>query len=138
MAFTPYSSKNAKVRYGAVVVTSNAWSVEPTGARLKTTNFESAGYETGITGIRNLKFTIELDDDAAQNTYDIPIQAGTIGGTNLLLYENLTTGPFWSIGSPHFESVQMKAGVEDTMKLVITGSGNGAWTYPTGTHAGTS
>jgi len=56
----------------------------------------------------------------------------------LLLYENNTTSPFWSITSPHFESIGMRANVEDVMKLTITGSGNGQWVYPTGTHAGTT
>lgn len=141
MTFTPYSSKNAKVRCGAsgtTVLTSKSWNVDPTGARLKTTNFESGGFETGITGIRSIKFTIDLDDDAQQNTFDLPLQAGTISSNPLLLYENLTTGPFWSIASPHIESISMKAGVEDTMTLTITGSGNGQWIYPTGTHLGTS
>lgn len=139
--FTAYSSKNSKVRIGGITLTANSWSVEPTAARLKTTNFESGGFETGITGIRNIKFTIELDDDAAQNTFDIPIQVGTISTSPLLLYENAgspVSGPFWSITNPHFETMPMKAGVEDTMKNTYSGSGNGQWIYPTGTHAGTT
>ena len=138
MAFTAYSAKNAKVRYGGTTITANSWTVEPTAARLKTTNFESGGFETGITGIRNITFTIEIDDDAAQNLFDTPITAGLIATSSLLLYENTTSGPFWSIAGAHFTSLPMKANVEDTMKVTITGSGNGQWTYPTGTHAGTT
>lgn len=139
--YTAYSSKNARIRIGGVTLTGNNWSVDATGARIKTTHFESGGFETGITGIRNVKFTIELDDDAQQNTFDIPIQAGTISASPLLLYENTgssLSGPFWSIASPHFETIGMKANVEDVMKLTISGSGNGQWIYPTGTHAGTT
>jgi hypothetical protein len=138
LAFVAYAAKNAKVRIGAFTITANAWNVDPTAARLKTTNFESAGFEEGITGIRNIKFTIELDDNAAQNTFDIPIKAGTIGTSAILLYENDTTSPFWSITSPHYETLPMKAGVEDSMKLTISGSGNGQWLYPTGVHSGTT
>lgn len=141
MAFTAYSAKNAKVRYGGTTITANSWSVEPSAARLKTTNFESGGFETGITGIRNITFTIELDDDAAQSLFDVPVTAGLIATSNLLLYVNSPsglTGPFWSIAGAHFTSLPMKAQVEDTMKVTITGSGNGQWTYPTGTHSGTT
>jgi len=136
--FTAYSAKNAKVRYGATTITANSWSVEPSAARLKTTNFESGGFETGITGVRSIKFTIEIDDDAAQNLFDVPITVGLIATSNLLLYENGTSGPFWSIAGAHFETLPMKANVEDTMKITITGSGNGQWLYPTGTHSGTT
>ncbi len=112
--------------------------MDATGNRLKTTNFESGGFETGITGIRDIKFTIELDDDAAQNTFDVPITVGLIATSTLLLYENGTSSPFWSITNAHFLTVGMRANVEDVMKLTITGSGNGQWIYPTGTHAGTT
>lgn len=130
-AFIAYSSKNAKIRYNSLTIWANAWTVEPTAARLKTTHFESGGVEEGITGIRSIKFTIEMDDNGYQNTFiDAAITAGKIGSVPLLLYLNDTSGPFWSITSPHFETLPMKAGVEDSMKLTITGSGNGAWAYP--------
>lgn len=138
MAFTAYSAKNAKIRLSGSTLTAHAWNVDATGQRLKTTNFESAGAETGITGIRSIKFTIELDDDAQQNTFDLGITAGVIWASPLLLYENGTSSPFWSIAYPHFETIGMRANVEDLMKLTITGSGNGVWIYPASTHLGTT
>lgn len=140
MAFVAYSARNAKVRYGAFTLTAHGWTVEPKAARIKTTNFESNGYEEGITGIRSVTWTIELDDNGLQNTFDIPITVGMIFTSTLSFYLNAltgTTGPFWSISGAHIESITQKAAVEDAMKLTISGSGNAAWVYPTSS-AGTT
>lgn len=134
MAFTPYSAKNAKVRFGAggSTLTVKSWSVNPTNDIIETTNSEGGGYYEGIAGISKLEITIEGDDDATVNLFTAGWTAGaTI--SSLKLYLSGTSGPYWSISSFLVQSVPQKADVKSSVGNTFTGVGTGSFSYPSGT-----
>ncbi len=144
MAFNAYSAKNAMVRAGAgpTTLTSKKWTVTPKAEALDTSNFEGAGFEENITGLRGNGFSIELDDNGALNYFDAGFTAGAFI-TNLKLYLNSSStgtpnGPYWLFPSAWIESPAMNADVKSTMGLTITGKGSGTFTYPTSTAGTTS
>lgn len=140
MSFTPYSAKNAKVRYGASsssVLTVKGWDVQIEAAELDVTHMESAGYHEAIAGIRKMSVTINCDDDGAANLFD----AGWTAGANLTgvrLYLNGTSGPYWALTTFFLRSPQQRADVQQTMSNTFTGVASGTFTYPTGNAGSTS
>lgn len=139
MAFTPFAAKNAKIRIGAAtVLTAKLWTVEVSADDLETTNFEGGGLHENIAGIRKLTFSIELDDDGAQNTFDLTVTAGTVMASTIKLYLNGVGGPFWLVSYPFIKSVGHRADVKSTMGLTIQGNGTGSFTYPIGAAGSTT
>ena len=131
MAFAVYSSKNAKVRIGGIVVTSNKWTVTPATDKHPATHFESAGFKEYAGGLTGLDVSIELNANALLNYFTAGIRPGQ--SASCLLYENDTTGPYWS-GTLFIETMPETTGsVGDLMDMTIAGSFTGSFTYPTGT-----
>lgn len=134
MAFTPYSAKNAKIRVGAVVLTAKKWTVTPATDALETTNFEGTGFYECVGGITKATVTIELDDDGQANLWDAASNTLRPGGraATVKLYQNDTTGPFWSFPTLFIEQTPQNADVKQQMQNTIQGVGSGSFLYPTG------
>ncbi|HWH79616.1 MAG TPA: hypothetical protein VNT76_19690 [Candidatus Binatus sp.] len=139
MAFNAYAAKNALVRVGAgpTTLTAKKWTVTPKAEPLDTSNFEGAGYEENITGLRGNSFTIEMDDNGALSYFDAGLTAGAFV-VNLKLYLNGISGPYWLFPSAWIESPAMNADVKSSMGLTVTGKGSGTFSYPTGTAGSTT
>ncbi len=140
MAFNAYSAKNSAVRLGSSTLTAKKWTVTEKSDRLDSTNFESGGYAENVNGIRELTFSIELDDNGALSYTDLGIYAGVIfsSSTPLKLYLNGVNGPYWSIPNPFIESIGHNADVKSTLGLTIQGNATGTYSRPTGTAGTTS
>lgn len=132
--FTPRSAQNAKVRLNnGVVLTAKSWNVVTKADKLDTTNMESAGYAENIPGIQDLEFTIEFALDAAANPYDSPrLLIVTQLQSNIKLYLNDTSGPYWDLDGYIYEN-NCKADVRGLLEGTVRGSATGVYVEPTGT-----
>lgn len=133
MAFTPRSAKNAKIRMGNTVFVAKKWEVNPKADKIDNTNTEGGGFASSNPGIVEAEVSIEADWDGANNPYDVAVNAQpgqTI--TNLKLYINDVTGPFWLFPVFIVYEAPNGAQVRENVHINIKGSGSGTFTYPTG------
>ncbi len=135
-AGTPLSAKNCKVRINENVHYATKWDIKPESALLDTSNFEGAGFETQIYGLRKCEITIEGWYDAGANPYDSPmnLQDG-ISLTNLKLYISGTSGPYWLVPSASLRTPPMTSDVKEKVMFRLELKANGAFYYPTGNAA---
>jgi hypothetical protein len=133
MAFTPRSAKNAKTRINGVVLTTRKWVVTPKTTKIDTSNHEGGGWAENITGLVEMEIQITFHPDATANPYDAPRQL-TPGTrlTNVMLYLNDVTGPFWQIPMANVIEHPMTADVKDALDDTITLAATGSFIYPTG------
>ncbi len=132
---TPRSAKNAKVRFNSIVFNSKKWTVTPKTDKLDTSNSESAGYGDWISGFVYCEFTVEGDADAVLNPYDTAPSPGLQAGaalTNVKLYLNDTTGPYWSFPAAGVLEAPMTGDVKQTLGISVHCEGRGIFVYPTG------
>lgn len=133
MAFTAYSAKNAKIRYGVGIATLTAkkWTATPKVDKIDITNFEAAGFFKPLAGIHYLDITIELDIDGQSNPYDAGFSEGATVAS-VKLYLNDTTGPYWDVPLFFVESTTSPHDVKQSGQMTITGCASGTFTDPTG------
>jgi hypothetical protein len=131
---TPYSAKNAKVRFGAGPSTlhAKAWEITPKADLVDTTNFESGGYKESIFGIHEASITITFDDDGANNVRDLGLTEGA--SVSLKLYLNGVGGPHWN-GTINIATQPMRADVRQAVGCTLTGEFTGTFSGPTGNAA---
>lgn len=152
MAFTPWSAKLAKVRFGSAgaaagangptggsfgptVLTAKAWEVQERTDPADVSNFENVqGVSDWVATLIDLDVSItDSEYDFAVNVYDAPLQlrARTILATQLFL--NDLSSPYWYIANMLVLGNPMSVQVRGTVKIPsIAGKGKGAFTYPTG------
>lgn len=120
MAFTPYSAKNAKVRFNGSTLYAKKWSVEMDGGNIDISNFEGAGYSDCIAGLADCTVTVDFDHDSTADMFNAPLylSPGTVG-TAARLYLSDTTSPYWSF--PSFLVLPLTMGA-DSPKAAVTGS----------------
>jgi len=136
MAFTPFSAKNAKVRLNGNTFTAKSWTVEATADEIDVSNFEGNGFSDAIGGLKNATITVEYDFDGQSNPFDAPITlAPGQTGTNVRLYLNGTTGPYWSFPSVLVTATPNSANVKEALKGTIRMRNKGTYTAPTGAAA---
>lgn len=127
------SGKTGRTTVNAQTIKNNEWDVTYRGADLDTTNFESNGYEEGLTGLIGADWTIKGDWDAGVNPYDNP--PGLYprdDGVNMVLYPKVAdnkpfTFPLWRCDST-------RVGVRTDGKVTFDASGKsqGSFSIPTG------
>jgi hypothetical protein len=146
MAFNPFSAKQARITSNTgKTVTAKKWTVNFTGDKLDTSNFESGGFYTYISGLIKLDITIELDWDAQAagagggNPFDaggpILVPGTTVPALKLYLNKGQGADPFWNVASFVVESANSVADVKGVVTLTITGSATGTFVAPTGAAA---
>lgn len=129
MAGNYVSAKNAKVRVGATTFYAKKWTATPKGQKLETTDFETAGFGTYLGGIVDLDVEIEAVYDIGSS----PIATLFVSGSNtsnVKLYLNDTTGPYFNIPTLFVEEATVSAEVRGLVELKIKGCGNGIFTNP--------
>lgn len=131
MSFT--SGKNAKVRYGvgATTLKCKKWTVTPKAAKLDVTNSESAGYGEYVVGIHDVDIELEFDYDVGGAPYASGIFRAGTSISNLKLYQNDTTGPFWDITTAIVEEAPNTAEVRGLVSIRMKLYGTGSYVYPT-------
>ena len=130
---TPFSAKNAKVRYSATTaITMKEWSVEHDVGEIDTSNFEGAGYTDRIAGLKDVTITLTMDYDSGANPLDITGFYPGSNVTNLRLYLNDTTSPYWSFPSAICLKVSEPAKVKEGMPITFTLKNKGTFSLPTG------
>jgi hypothetical protein len=132
-AGTPYSAKNAKVRVNGQVLYAAEWEVTPETNWLDTSNFEGAGFETQVAGLRKCEVTIRGWWDGGRNMHDTPlsIQDGT-ELANVRCHIADTTSPYWSFPLLDVVGVPVTAQVAEKVMYEFRGKAQGSFTYPTG------
>lgn len=135
-AGTPISGKSAKVRVNNTAHYAEEWDVEPEADLLDANSFEGGGYKDYIAGLFGAGFTVRGWYDAGANPFDAPmnIQIGTVL-TNVKIYVNDTTGPFWNFPKAIVATTPHKANVKGRVELSFTAKGKGTFSYPTGNAA---
>lgn len=125
--------KLAKTTVNGTDINGDGWSVDPTAERQDVTSTRTGGYRGVITGIRGATFTMTLSWDAAANPMDNPpsLKAGTTL-TNVKLYLNDVTSPFWSFPIAKVLGTPMETKVGDTLKLTVNCESDGPFVEPTG------
>src|ERR1700721_1701916 len=111
MPGVPLSAKNAKVRINTSnILYAVKWTVTPEANLLDVSNFEGGGFEDQIAGLLKLSYTVEGWWDATGNITAAPlnIAAGFIL-SNVFLYTNDVTGPYWNMASSIIGPVQVSA-----------------------------
>ena len=135
MAFTPFSAKNAQVRFNGNIFTAKKWSVEVDGGYIETTYFEGGGYSDRIAAIKSIVATITFDYDSSANMFagSLNLFPGTVG-TNAILYLNGTANvnACWTLPSFLVCPVTNDAGVKDNFAGTIKIKNKGSFTGPTG------
>lgn len=132
---TPFSAKNANVRYNTnTVIVAREWNVDMDADEIDTTNFEGGGFTDRITGNKDCTFTITAHFDSSTNPLDVVgFQPGD-NITNVRLYLNSTTSPYWSFPSAKCLKVSLPMKAKDTEGAILTWTfkNKGTFTAPTG------
>lgn len=111
----------------------DGWSVDSSPAELRTDNTAGGGCSDRIIGTKDIKATIDMSWDASRNPFDTPIAfaAGTIL-TNLKLYLNGPTSPFYLLPKAIVLKDSVAAKVGELIKVSVDIANKGAFTRPTG------
>lgn len=128
---TPIAGYEGRVEINGTVVKLEKWSVTPQAQDIKTTNFESGGFDEGITGIRSADIEFSGFWDAASNPHSNPpgFQAGDIL-TNVYLYVRVTGNRRFTFPKMRVISVPVQNSVEGRVELSVRGKSDGPFTYP--------
>lgn len=119
---------------GTVYQGNKGWNIDNDGEEKRTDSTAGNGYSDREVTMRDLKATIDGDWDASQNLLDDPPKfvVGQIL-TNVKLFLNGSTSPFWSLPSAIVLKVGNNAQVGDIVKYTINIANKGAFSPPTGT-----
>jgi hypothetical protein len=109
------------------------WSIDCSPAELRTDNTAGGGASDRITGTKDLQGTMEMSWDSSRNPFDAPLTlaAGTVL-TNLKLYLNGPTSPFYSLPKAIVLKDTTSAKVNEKVAITISFGNKGAFTRPTG------
>lgn len=129
MAFQ--SGKNAKVRFGvgATTLKVKKWVITPKNPELDVTNTESGAVGEYLGSISDWDVEIECDVDVGSSVFAAFVP-GSFTST-VKLYENDTTGVFWSIASLLVKETPVTAEVRGLVSMRIVGIASGGVTPPT-------
>ncbi len=134
MAQDFFSGKSASFSINSTAYTGNdGWTVEESPTELRTDNTAGAGFSDRIIGSKDINVTIEQNWDASANPLDTPINLypGSVL-TNLKLFLNGASSPFWLLPSALVLSVSNPAKVNEKVTLSIKIGNKGTFTRPTG------
>lgn len=127
------AGKNSRVNVGSDVLTFAKWSVDAKVDMGDTTNFESGGYDEGITEIYSADISFGGNWDAGDNPYDDP--PGLYPRDDLadvVFHENVTDDVGWDFDYVRIRSARNGAEVRGLVTFECSGSNQGAFTYPVG------
>lgn len=130
----PYSGKNSIFSVNGTTVHSMGWNVNNTIKDDDVTNTSQAGYTDQIECSRSLVATVEAQWDSSANPLDNPpsLYAGSIL-TNVKLYQDGTSSPFWGMASALVTETPHESKVGSVSKITFTIKNKGPFTRPTGT-----
>lgn len=134
--FNFYSNKVSKVRFnGALYPVSNSTLTE-TPDEGDTSNAESGGVTDAINCMFTLRGQLEIVIDGANNPWDLGIMVPTPSTgpypTNLKIFLNDTTSPFWLLPYYLIGECTTPQDVKSFGKGTIKFRNKGAYTRPTG------
>ena len=127
------AGKNSRAQVNNQNMTQSSWTATYKGEDLDVTNFESNGYDEGITGVLSLSWSLSGRWNAAQNPYaDPPGLFPTDEGANMNLYVNVSDDTAYEM--PLFRVVQSEAKTTATQAVDFSASGmaQGTFTSPSG------
>lgn len=128
-----FTGKEGSAMVGSTVLEITGWSASPVASEHRTDDTGTAGYSDRVTGIRDCKFTIEINIDLATNLFDTPaIVPGATLSSVKLFYQG-TTGAHFDFPSAKVLETPVTSKVDDLTKMTITCANKGAFTMPTGT-----
>lgn len=134
--FNFYSCKRGRVRFNGTLYPANMWTPTESPDELDTSSAESGGVTDAINGMFTLRFQIELVIDGAVNPWDagfmVPTPSNGPFPTNLYLFLNDTTGPFWFLPYYLIGEVSAPSDVKSFGKGTIKVRNKGGFTRPTG------
>src|SRR4051812_27209223 len=122
-----FSGKGASYGINGSTYTGNdGWTVEDSPTELRTDNTADAGFSNRIIGSKDATFTIETNWDATANPLDTPYNfyPGAVL-TNLKLFLNGTSSPFWLFPSAIVLSVSNPAKVNEKVSVTVKGANKG-------------
>ncbi len=127
------AGKNSRVSVGADDLTMAKWSVDSKADMGDTTNFESGGFDEGITEILSADISFGGNWDAGDNPFDDP--PGLYPRDNLpdvSFYENTTDDVGWDFEFVRIRSARNGAEVRGLVTFEVSGSNQGEFASPTG------
>lgn len=127
------SGKTSRAIVASQTLAVGEWSTDYNGAKLETTNFESNGKFTGLTGILSVSWSISGHWDAGANPLDDP--PGLYprdDGSNMQLFTKVADNVFWSFPTFLVETSTVKSTFDGLVEFDTSGSSNGDFAPPTG------
>lgn len=125
------SGKTGSVEVASTTLSLSNWRVAYTGANLETTNFESDGYYTGITGILKCAWDVKGDWDANQTPYtDPPGLFPRDDGTNMILTTSTLDGTSFSFDDWICDSSTVEVTTVGKVTFDASGTSNGEFGTP--------
>jgi len=135
MAGKQRAGKGARLQIGGTNLNAKTANVTERGDDLDTTNFEAQGFETGTIGVQVCEQEIESDWDAGRNYYDNPPGIYPRDDlANVVIYENVNDGRFWSFPTSRVLSSRNIISVRPLVGFNWSGKSNGTYTRPTGSN----
>lgn len=131
MAGTPIAGFNSRVQIGGVNFNVDKWSVTPQIGDIPSTNFESGGYEEGITGnsVAEIEFSGFYDEGNPPFTTG-GLTAG-VKTTELRIYVKKTTNSYFRFPEWRLLSAPTNSDADNKrVEFSIRARSNGIWYYP--------
>lgn len=125
------AGKTSRAQCNAQDMTMASWTATYDGMDLDVTNFESAGFEEGIIGVKSLQWTVSGRWNASQNpNADPPGLFPTDAGLNLKLY--VSTNDNTAYLMPVFRCFKgtAKTSAKDAVDFEADGHSQGTFSVP--------